>query len=89
MRSTKALAAALLPLLLATAVGACGGDDPAVEPAEQQPAGDTASLHHIHGLGVAAENDTLRGSPRAASAASRSRSPPKALSFTSRSPTAR
>jgi hypothetical protein len=59
MRSTKALAAALLPLLLATAVGACGGDDPVVEPAEQQPAGDTASLHHIHGLGVAAENDTL------------------------------
>lgn len=59
MRSTSAFAAAVLTFLLATAIAACGGDDPVVEPAEQQRADETASLQHIHGLGVAPSSGTL------------------------------
>jgi hypothetical protein len=51
-------------LLLAAGLPACGGDDPPVEsakqqPSEQQPAGETESVHHIHGLGVDPNNGTL------------------------------
>jgi hypothetical protein len=55
MRRTTTFAAAVLALLLA----ACGGDDPTVQPAEQQPAAETESVHHIHGLGVDPTNGTL------------------------------
>jgi hypothetical protein len=55
MRPTTTLAAAVLSLLLA----ACGGDDPSVESAEEQPSGETESVHHIHGLGVGPESGTL------------------------------
>jgi hypothetical protein len=47
MRPTIAIAATALALL----VTACG-DDSTVESSEQQPAAETASVHHIHGLGV-------------------------------------
>jgi photosystem II stability/assembly factor-like uncharacterized protein len=52
------LGAASLPAVMvavATSVllSACGGDDPAVEPAEQQSTADTEHFEHIHGLGVA------------------------------------
>jgi hypothetical protein len=64
MRWTSTLAAAMLVLLLAAGLAACGGDDPTVEsaeqqPSEQQPAGETESVHHIHGLGVDPNNGTL------------------------------
>jgi hypothetical protein len=64
MRWTPTLAAAMLVLLLAAGLAACGGDDPTVEsaeqqPSEQQPAGETESVHHIHGLGVDPNNGTL------------------------------
>jgi hypothetical protein len=56
------LAAAVLALLLGAA--ACGGDDSPgqsaeQQPSEQQPAGGTESVHHIHGLGVDPSNGTL------------------------------
>jgi hypothetical protein len=55
MRPTNALAAAMLTFVVA----ACGGDEPTVQPAEQQPADQTESVHHIHGLGVGPANGTL------------------------------
>jgi len=60
MRPTNALAAAALSFLLAAGFAACGGDDdPAAQSAEQQRAGETASVHHIHGLGVGPSSGTL------------------------------
>jgi hypothetical protein len=59
MRLTYAIAAAMLSILLAAGIAACGGDDPAVEPAEQPPADQTQSVHHIHGLGIAPGTGTL------------------------------
>jgi hypothetical protein len=59
MRPTNALAAAVLSCLLAAGLTACGGDEPTVEPAQEQPAGDQASLAHIHGLGVGPADGTL------------------------------
>ena len=63
MRWTPTLAA-VLALLVAGGVAACGGDDPTVQPAEQQPSeqqptGATESVHHIHGLGVDPRRGTL------------------------------
>jgi hypothetical protein len=54
----------VLTLLLAAGVTACGGDEPNVEsaqqqPSEQQPAGETDTANHIHGLGVDPANGTL------------------------------
>jgi hypothetical protein len=64
MRPTNALAAALLSLLLALGISACGDDEPTVQPADQhpaeeQPADESASVHHIHGLGVGPSDGTL------------------------------
>jgi hypothetical protein len=53
------LAAAAMSLLLVAGVAACGGDDSPGRPAEQQPAGETEGVHHIHGLGVDPSNGTL------------------------------
>ncbi|MGH2949307.1 MAG: F510_1955 family glycosylhydrolase [Solirubrobacteraceae bacterium] len=62
MRRTPKLAAAVLAFLLAVGVTACG-DDSSGQPAEQQPseqpAGETESVHHIHGLGVDPNIGTL------------------------------
>jgi hypothetical protein len=49
-------------LLLAPVAGiaACGDDDPAVQPAAQQPPADQAQgVHHIHGLGIGPSDRTL------------------------------
>jgi hypothetical protein len=63
MRWTPTLAAAMLVLLLAAGLAACGDGSPGQQaeqqPAEQQPAGETESVHHIHGLGVGPRNGTL------------------------------
>jgi photosystem II stability/assembly factor-like uncharacterized protein len=59
MRLTRLCAAAVLLQLLAAGVAACGGDDVAVQPGAEQPADETESVHHIHGLGVAPSDDTL------------------------------
>jgi hypothetical protein len=59
MRPTNALAAAMLTFVLAAGIAACGGDEPTVQPAEQSPADQTESVHHIHGLGVGPTNGTL------------------------------
>jgi hypothetical protein len=64
MRRAPTLAAAVLAFLLDAAVAACGGDDSPgqsaeQQPSEQQPAGETESVHHIHGLGVDPSNGTL------------------------------
>jgi hypothetical protein len=53
MRPTTAIAAAALLLLVA----GCG-DDSTVE-SEPQPAAETATVHHIHGLGVGPKNGDL------------------------------
>jgi len=58
MRPTNVFTAAVLSLLLAVGIAACG-DDSAVRSSEQQPAGETASVQHIHGLGVGPGSDTL------------------------------
>jgi hypothetical protein len=58
-RLTNTVGAAILGLMLASAIAACGGDDSAVEPAEQQPADQSKSVQHIHGLGVGASDGTL------------------------------
>jgi photosystem II stability/assembly factor-like uncharacterized protein len=55
----KTLAGGVLAVLLASGIAACGGDDAAVEPAEQTPADQSQTVHHIHGLGVAASDGTL------------------------------
>lgn len=62
MRSPNTLAAVAVSLLLA-GVAACGDDSPG-RPAEQQlseqqPAVQTESVHHIHGLGVDPTSGTL------------------------------
>jgi hypothetical protein len=60
MRPTNALAAAMLSLSLAAGLVACGDDDePTVQPAEQQPADQGETVHHIHGLGVGPTDGTL------------------------------
>jgi photosystem II stability/assembly factor-like uncharacterized protein len=60
MRPTKLLAAAMLTLALVAAPSACGGDDPPAQPAAgQQPADQTESVHHIHGLGIGPSDGTL------------------------------
>jgi hypothetical protein len=59
MRLTKPLVAAFLAGFLAGGAAACGGDDPVVGPAQEQSAGDGASVSHIHGLGVGPKDDTL------------------------------
>jgi len=58
MRSTNRFAATAVWLVLSIAVAACG-DDPVVEPTEPQPAGETESVHHIHGLGVGPRDGAL------------------------------
>jgi hypothetical protein len=50
--------------MLAFLLAACGGDEspnPSAEqqPADQQPAGETEAVHHIHGLGVDPTDSTL------------------------------
>jgi photosystem II stability/assembly factor-like uncharacterized protein len=57
MRLTNSFAAAL-SLFLLLAVAACG-DDPVVQPTEPEPAGETESVHHIHGLGVGPRDGAL------------------------------
>jgi photosystem II stability/assembly factor-like uncharacterized protein len=60
MHPTSTLAAAVISLLLAVGIAACGVDDePSVQPGEQPPAAETDSVHHIHGLGVDPSNGTL------------------------------
>jgi hypothetical protein len=54
MRPTIAIAVTALLLLVA----GCG-DDSTVESSEPQPAAETATVHHIHGLGVGAESAEL------------------------------
>src|SRR5919106_1264098 len=54
MRPTIAIAATALLLLVA----GCG-DDSTVESSEPQPAADTATVHHIHGLGVEPDSAEL------------------------------
>jgi hypothetical protein len=66
MRWRATLPGAVLAFLLAAGATACGGDDPNLESAQQQPseqqAGtetETETVHHIHGLGVDSRNGTL------------------------------
>src|SRR5215216_441098 len=60
MRPTKLLAAAMLLRVLVVGSAACGDDDPTVRPAaDQQPADQAESVHHIHGLGVGPSDGTL------------------------------
>jgi hypothetical protein len=54
MRPTIAIAATALLVVVA----ACG-DEPTVQPSERQPVQETATVHHIHGLGVGPENGEL------------------------------
>ena len=54
MRSTITIVGMALVLF----VGACG-DDSTIQSSEQQPAAETASVHHIHGLGVGSASGDL------------------------------
>jgi hypothetical protein len=43
----------MLLLVLVAGIAACGDDDPAVQPAADQPSAEqTEAVHHIHGLGI-------------------------------------